>query len=239
MLVAVTPGSVEGHGVAIFGGRFDPTSLGAALVKRGAAATSVAGVSAYKLTERSEHQGQAPYLVAREDTVIVGDESSMTEVLAEASSGNLLVQREVDAGRVDLRAPFWMVAALPPEMREHLATRTPAAGEGGDPAAQAVVTAARTIRRVTMQATLGESLEIKGLAEADTAENAELLRDAVKGALAAVRLQTQDQYPELVEVLRDVKITLDGTEVQGSGAIPVALIEKLAQHRHGECRHVI
>jgi hypothetical protein len=69
------------------------------------------------------------------------------------------------------------------------------------------------------------------VAVADTAENAELLRDAAKGVLAAVRLQSQDRTPELVSVLREVQVRATGTQVTLSSVIPVALLEKLIATR--------
>jgi hypothetical protein len=74
------------------------------------------------------------------------------------------------------------------------------------------------------------------VATTDTAENAELVRDAVKGALAAARLKLGETEPELVEVLRDTQVQVKDTEVSGKMVIPLPLIEKLAHtahHRHG------
>jgi hypothetical protein len=71
------------------------------------------------------------------------------------------------------------------------------------------------------------------VAVADTAENAELLRDAVKGAIAAARLHAQGTSPELVNVLRNIEVSVSGTDLSASGAVPVSLLEKLvAEHGH-------
>ena len=95
--------------------------------------------------------------------------------------------------------------------------------------------ASSVISRVTLQASLGDELAVSGAAVADTAENAELLRDAVKGAIAAVRLEAQNRAPELVGVLRDVKVSVDGAVVRGAGSVPVALVEKLVRDAKGHC----
>ena len=105
-------------------------------------------------------------------------------------------------------------------------------GEGAE-TVRGVVLASGSVRRVVGQAYLGRfRSRFSGAAVADTAENAELLRDAVKGALAAARLHFQDSAPELVDVLRGVDVHLDGPVVTAKGAIPVALLEKLAAE-HG------
>jgi hypothetical protein len=103
-----------------------------------------------------------------------------------------------------------------------------------------LITAGGTVSRIDIQATLGKELELSGSALVDTAENAGLLRDTAKGAIAALRLQASDSKPDLVELLRSVEVKVDGAEVRGSVAVPVPMIQKWAkeagEHRdhHGE-----
>jgi len=140
-------------------------------------------------------------------------------------AGSPIVAEEVAARRIDPTAPFFFVADLPPR------DTAPIAGDG---TLQGVVAASGAVRRVGLQANLGDALTLKGFANADSPENAELLRDAVKGAIAAMRLHAQEQAPELVDVLRGVDVRLDGTRVTGAVAVPVELIEKvLRDHAHG------
>ncbi|MFH1177804.1 MAG: hypothetical protein V1750_10400 [Acidobacteriota bacterium] len=228
MLLAVVPQTGHDRGLAAFGGRYDPASLGAALVKRGARAATVGGSPVYQLAQAKGGQGASPYLFASPDVVLIGDEASLAAVLGRPARVNTLVDGELAAGRLDPRAPFWMVAAIPAELHEPAGAPEQGPAHPGGPALQALMAAAHTVRQVTLQAFLTDELELRWRAEADTAENAELLRDTVKGALAALRLHAQEQAPELVEVLRAVKVTCDGTEVKGTGVIPLALLEKLS-----------
>jgi hypothetical protein len=142
----------------------------------------------------------------------------------------------VAAGQIDLRAPFWLVALVPDEMRQGAGkAATEVQGEHAD-TVRSVLAAGGTVQRVAMQARLDRELTLTGVATTDTAENAELVRDAVKGALAAARLKLGDQEPELVEVLRDCKVQVRDSEVSGQIAIPLPLIERLASttsHQHG------
>jgi hypothetical protein len=49
-----------------------------------------------------------------------------------------------------------------------------------------------------------------------------------------MRLHLQGSAPELVEVLRNVDLRADGTVVSARGAVPFALLEKLAaDHKAG------
>lgn len=232
MVVAAVPEGDHTTGVALFAGRYDTAAVGAALVKRGGQAFSLAGTPAYRLA--SEHEGGRPVVVALPSAalVVVGDEATVALTLASPHALAPLAADEIAAGRLDIRAPFWLVAALP----VHPRGRSGAAAEGvhgeGAETVRGVVLASGTVRRVVAQASLDDTLRFSGAAIADTPENAELLRDTVKGALAAARLHFEDSSPELVAVLRAVDLRLAGPVVTARGAIPVALLEKLAAE-HG------
>jgi hypothetical protein len=237
MVVAVLgEGSATG-GVALFAGRYDPTSLAAALVKRGAKAFTVGSVPAFTLPANEDHRGKSAVLAQPSpDLVLVGDDAAVRAALNAPHAVIPLVEQEVAAGHIDLRAPFWVVANVPAEAHAHAAEAAGRAhGEDSGPM-QSVVIASGTVQRVALQAFLDDSLKLSGVARADTPENAELLRDAAKGALAVARLHAQQQSPELVGVLRDVQVVQSGSEVSVSGSVPLALLEKLiAEHKamHG------
>lgn len=227
MVVAVTFRSGREDALAVFGGRFDPVSIGAALVARGGVAGNVANATTYRFVD--EHGGPKRDVMLvwpRRDAVIVGTEAAVTAAAGEPAGVNTLLEQEIASHHVDPRAHFWMVAATPESHRSP-------AGEAlrdAEPMRD-VLLASRTVQRVAMDASLGTVLEFRGWATTDTAENAELLRDAVKGALAAMRLQAQQEAPELVEVLRDVAVRLDENQVAVGGDVPVALLESiLAKH---------
>ncbi|HQT93082.1 MAG: hypothetical protein B7Z68_06875 [Acidobacteria bacterium 21-70-11] len=241
MVVAAVPEGGDTTGVALFAGRYDTAALATALLKRGAQAFSLAGVPAYRLA--SEHESGRPAVVALPSAglVVVGDEATVALALAPPHSAPPLASDEVSAGRLDTRAPFWLVATIPAQARGRAgAAAERVHGEGAE-TVRGVMFASGTVRRVVAQATLDGTLAFSGAAIADTPENAELLRDTVKGALAAARLHFQDSAPELVDVLRAVNLRLDGPVVAANGAIPVALIEKLAAGHGctatGERRH--
>jgi hypothetical protein len=229
MVAAVTPTDGRPSYIVYFAGRFDPAALGAALTARGAQAATFPGGASYLLPAEGS-DGRTVAVLASE-LIILGDEASVRGLQIFAT-GSPLVAEEVAARRIDPTAHFFFVAELPP--RQAVAT-------GGDTAAedslQQVVEASGTVRRVSLQATLGDALALKGFATADTAENAELLRDAVKGAIAAMRLHAQEKAPELVEVLRGVDVRLDDVRVSGAVAVPVAVIEKVLREHVAEHAH--
>jgi len=233
MVFAAVPDPGPGHGVALFAGRYDTASLGAALAKRGGQALTVAGVSAFLFTSEAGHA--ALIALASPELVIAGDEQTVRPVLVARRCSSSLAQREVAAGHVDARAPFWMVVSIPEKMRQHAAHVVEARQNEEAEAMRGVMQASRAVQRVAMQANLSDRLELKAWALADTAESAELLRDAAKGALAAMRLQAQDRMPELVDVLRDVEVRVKAAEVTINGTVPLSLLEKLAKsHEPGQ-----
>ena len=223
--------------LALFGGRYDPASLGAALVKQGATRLTVAGRDAYLLPEHADDSAEAIVLAPSTDLVVCGSRALVAAALgAGGSAGSTLVRVEVASGRLDPSAPFWMAVAIP-DLARHRAGAGDGDDEEIDSAMRGVAEASRAVRRVTGWATLNDSLALHGFALADTVENAELLRDAVKGALAALRLQAQGEAAELVEVLREVEVGLDGTTLAVHATVPIALLEKLGAGHRDECRH--
>jgi hypothetical protein len=226
MVAAVTPTDGRASFVVQFAGRFDPAALGAALTARGAQTIQLSGGAGYLLP--NESGDVRTVAVLSPDLIVLGDEASVRGLQIFAT-GSPLITEEVAARRIDPTAHFFFVADLP--LRE-------GATAGGEPAPndslQQVVEASGAVRRVGLQATLGEALALKGFATADSAENAELLRDAVKGAIAAMRLQAQEKAPELVDVLRGVDVRIEDTRALGAVAVPVELIEKvLREHAAG------
>jgi hypothetical protein len=225
MVAAVTATDGRPSFVVFFAGRFDPAALGAALTARGAQAIQLSGGAGYLLPDEGDTRTVA---LLAPDQIVLGDEPSVRG-LTIFPAGSPLVAEEVAARRIDPAAHFFFVADLPPR-----AAAAGDAGTTGDPSLQQVVEASGAVRRVGLQAMLGDALTLKGFATADSAENAELLRDAVKGAIAAMRLHAQEKAPELVDVLRGVDVRLDGNHVSGAVAVPVAVIEKvLREHAAG------
>jgi len=230
MLLAVRRGSHDDP-LALFAGRYDPSSLRNALVKRGAVAVTIAGRSALRLEPQDHPRGDAepPFMCIADDLLMVGSETALAAALTGGRGGSVLVAQSVADGHLDLAAPFWMAVDVPEQVTEAAGTRE-FHGDGADAqAVQGLVRATASVRRVAMYARVSDLLEMRSTAVATSEENAELLRDAVKGVIAAARLQVQERYPEAVDVLRAVKVQTDGPALSVSGTVPVALLQKLAE----------
>ncbi len=221
VLAAVDRPGGEDSWVLLLGGSFDPASMTAALVKRGA--TLVPGLP-YPLLRTSEETGDAPLMALFDQLVVVGDERSVLTAASGATMGAGVVRVERAAGRLDPAATSWLVVDIPPVLRQ-----PPQVLDGAPEAMRGLLAASRAVERVIMHARLGEVLELSGWARADAPDNAELLYDAAKGMVAALRLTAQGRHPEFLEVLRQVRITRREREVIGTATIPLALIEQLAE----------
>ncbi len=226
MLFAVESPDDESRFVAFFAGRYDPSALSAALLARGATATTIGTFEVYRF-DTGSHTGVHPptYLHISPSLLTMGPEAELLAALQGSGDGSKLVREEIAAGRLDPRSSFWMATRIPDAVHDadvHIE---------GDMAG--VVSAAKTLQRVTMQADLGTALRLRACALADTADNADLLRDAVKGAVAAARLAAQEKHPELVEVLRDVDVDTAGNAVAVAAAVPLDVLQRLLDHGEG------
>jgi len=229
MVVAIAPGEPRSEPVAFFAGHFDATALAAALSKRGAMPVTLGSVPGFRLPEKGDGEFAAVLAQPSPELIVIGGEAMVLDSLAAKELRNPLIDSAVSTGQVDPRAPFWAVATIPAKARQKAADAAARIHEDSEEPIRQVVMASGAVQRVAVQAFLDDSLRLSGVAVADTAENAELLQDAAKGALAVIRLHSQDRAPELVGVLRDVKVRATGTQVTVAGVVPVALIEKLLE----------
>ncbi|MBZ5587060.1 MAG: hypothetical protein LAO05_00675 [Acidobacteriia bacterium] len=232
MVVAVVSEGSKGNPIAFFAGRYDPAALSAALTKRGASPVVLGNISGLRLPEDDHAGAPAVFAQPSPELVVVGSEAAVTESLSATGAKNQLIETAVTSGQVDPRAPFWVVANLPSEARRNVSDAVERTQGSSEEPMRQVIMASGAVQRVAIQAFLDDSLRLSGVAVADTEENADLLRDAAKGVLAAARLQSQDRAPELVNVLRDVQVRAIGTQVTLASVIPVTLLEKLiAAHK--------
>lgn len=221
VLAAVDRPGGEDSWVLLLGGSFDPAAMTAALVKRGA--TLVPGMP-YPLLHTSEEADGAPLVALFDQLVVAGDERSVLAAASGATMGAGVVRVERAAGRLDPSATSWLVLDIPPALRQR-----PEVIDSAPEAMRGLLAASRAVERMIMHARLGEALELSGWAHADTPENAELVHDAARGMVAALRLAAQGRQPELLEVLRQVRITQREREVAGTATIPVTLLQRLGE----------
>jgi hypothetical protein len=231
MVFALTGTESEEHPLALFAGRYDSKTVTSALQARGAVPVKVGDLTAYRVG-RGDDSAHSVLIRITPELVMVGDRDTLTATQTRTPGPVHVVQAEKAAGHLDLSAPFWMAVALP---ENEAASRQPAtSGDYGSEgqALVAVAAASAAVRRVAAWATLGQELRLHAFATTASEENAGLLRDTVRGALAAMRLAVQEKEPQLVEALRGVDVDADGSAVSVTATLPVDLLQQLAAEAH-------
>ena len=83
----------------------------------------------------------------------------------------------------------------------------------------------------TFQMTVkGDSIRLSGAGYWDDAETRELLEDALRGILAALRIANEDK-PEVVSAIRKFKVASDRNAVTIAGTLDGATIRMLAEKK--------
>ncbi len=234
MVVAVVPDGDRTAGVALFAGRFDPTALGAALAKRGAQAFSLAGTPAYRLA--SEHEGGRAAVVALPSAEL-GDRRRRGRPWPWPSPRRTRrprspPARSPPAASTSTPRSGWLPSVPVAAHRRAGAAAERVHGEGAE-TVRGVVLASGTVRRVVGQATWDDPRS------GSPAQPSPTRRRTPSCSATPPRVRwprpgciSRTRRPSSSTCSAASSVRLDGPVVTAKGAIPVALLEKLAAE-HG------
>ena len=227
-----TPLGSEKNVLVIAQGRFQPERLTAALVARGAVRKG-----AYISVPESEGEAGAVAFPSS-SLAIAGNESSVLNALAaRANGGTGFAARgalAMDLSRIDPAATAWAIIDVPRAARlAGVGTVTTGSGESG-----AVLKAAlKSVSTVAVWATdTGDALRVGATGLSNDPETLQLLEDAVRGALAALRIAAADKAPEMVSILRRFDIDRNTESITVAGSIPAASIRDVMAKRLAQLR---
>lgn len=224
VVVALIADGPNPQGVMLIGGSFSPDRINGAIAARGAVATSIAGHPAFRVPGSDASAPEGPvFVLLSPELAVLGDARSVADVVAPRVQASGMLDAEVAAGRLDVRSQFWLVTEIP----ARTAGSPFSEGADGGGAMAGVQRAAGAVTRFGMAGSIGNTVALRGWALTDTSENAELLQDAARGAVAAVRLQSSGSNPELLAVLRDMDIRTRDRVVHIAAELPAELLEKL------------
>jgi len=209
-------------------GRFDPTRLAAAVVKRGAQPRVAPGGNYFRLSDSrggsgaERHPGAVAFLDAR--TVLAGSEPAVVSALWARANGGTGFASGKGLGRelrrVDPASTAWALVDV--------AKWRPSRPIRSDSPAAGVVSALKSVTLFTFQATVqGDTLALKATGLSPDEETRGLLEDALRGLTAAWRLSAQEKSPELVAVIRKIQVSHDSEGVTISGTVPGDLLRTL------------
>ena len=225
----------EADVLVIAEGRFQPERLAAALLARGAVRKG-AYIAFAKAERGSDGETGAVAFLSR-SLAIAGNERSVTNALAAraaggtgfASRGSLAIHLAAVDG-----ATAWAIVDVPRAARlANGGTISTGNGESG----VTLQTALRSVSTVAVWAKdAGDTLRVGATGLSADAETLELVEDAIRGALAALRIAVQDKAPEMVSVLRrfDIDRTSEGITIEGS--IPAGTLRELMAKRLAEMK---
>ncbi|HXG57934.1 MAG TPA: hypothetical protein VNL91_02835 [Thermoanaerobaculia bacterium] len=211
-------------------GRFNVARLAAALTSRGAVRKN----GYFVLPEESEDDGDRPVIAFPSSSLaLVGTENGVIQGLKNLAAGGTAFLTASglgrEASRIDARASAW---ALIDVARVTRLSRQPGI-DSKQPSAQTVHAALNKVSTVALWATDGgDSLQLGAFGLARDEETLQLVEDAVRGALAAMRLAASESSPELVPVLRKFLVTRSDDSVTLTGSIPAGILRNLAAKKH-------
>jgi hypothetical protein len=219
----------EADVLVIAEGRFQPERLTAALIARGAVKKD-----AYIVFPQSApgdgDRGAVAFL--SRSLAIAGNERAVTNALAaRAGGGTGFVNRGTLAPHLRSvgDATAWAVIDVA------RAARLAKAGTIDTGSGQAGVTLQAALKSVSTVAVWakdsGDQLEVGATALSSDAETLALLDDAIRGALAALRIVAQEKAPEMVSVLRRFDIGRTSAAISVEGSIPAETLRELLAKR--------
>ena len=220
----------EADVLVIAEGRFQPERLAASLVARGAVRKG-----AYIILDDADGSEQETGAVAfvSPSLTIAGNERSVINALAaRAGGGTGFASRgalAMELARIDPAATAW---ALVDVARAARLTRGGSIETGKGQPGLVLKAALDSVSTVAVWARdTGETLQFSGTALSTDAETLALLEDALRGALAALRVVAQDKAPEMVSVLRRFDVDRSSSSVTVEGKIPAAALREVMSKR--------
>lgn len=223
VVVATSPRTTLGFEpnlLVIAEGRFQPERLTAAIVSRG----GVKKPSYILLPESEGEPGAVAFLSA--SLAIAGNERSVVNALAaRANGGTGFLTRgalAMDLGRIDRAATAWAIIDVPRAAR---LAKGGSVNTGSGQSGAVLQAALKSVSTVAMWARdTGDTLQLNATGLSNDPETLELLEDALRGALAALRIAASEKAPEMVPVLRRFDVDRNAESISVRGSIPAASI---------------
>ncbi|HEY1435398.1 MAG TPA: hypothetical protein VGG65_08490 [Thermoanaerobaculia bacterium] len=239
MVLAMTRlgGGASSDGLVIFEGRFDLARIAGALTARSAVLVKGAPGDYYRLVSENGGRDGAVALV-NAHLVVAGSESAVVAALGRRESGGAggLMSGSEGLGRnlsrVDRDASAWALVDLTRFSSTQHEVHVDAHFQNGDGPSQAIVGAMKAVSLLALQAKVhGDAVDVSATGVTADAESRGLIEDSLRGVLAMWRLAVQEKSPELVSVIRRLRIENGDDGVSISGTLPGSLLRSLASNR--------
>lgn len=224
----------KGRTLVAFEGRFEPQRLAAAAAARGAEARTAPGGTYFLLEDREHpgHKSDGAVAFVSNRLLVAGSEDSVVKALAARAAGGTGFLRGAGLGaqldKVNVNASGWLLVDRT-KLPQAKGSLTISGGEGD--AARNVIGAMNLVSTFSFEMMVkGDSIRLSGAGYSDDAETRELLEDALRGILAAMRIAAQEK-PEVVSAIRKFKVANDRNAVTISGTLDGATIRTFSEKK--------
>ncbi len=232
LVVFAAEDGAKGKALVAFEGRFEPQRLAAAVASRGAEARTAPGGTYFLLKEKGQtgHKGNGAVAFVSSRLLVAGSEDAVVKALAARAAGGTGFLGGAGLGaqldRVNANASGWLLVDRT-KLPQAKGSLTITSGEGD--AARNVLGAMNLVSTFSFEMTVkGDAIRLSGAGYSGDAETRELLEDALRGILAAMRIASQER-PEVVSAIRKFKVESDRDAVTISGTLDGATIRMLAE----------
>ena len=229
LVVATAPRTAlgsEAEILVIVEGRFQPERLAATLVSRGAVRNGA--YITFPGAAREDGQRGAVAFLTR-SLAIAGSESAVVSALAARKAGGTGFTSRgalaMDLRRVAPGATAWALIDVPRAARlANAGTIETGSGKSG----ATLQAALKSVSSIAVWAKdRGDTLEVSATGLSTDHETLRLLEDALRGALAAMRMVASEKAPEMVSVLRKFDVDRDSASITVEGSIPAKTLHEL------------
>lgn len=233
LVVATTPRTSLGPEADILvlaEGRFDVARLTSAFASRGA----IRKDGYFLLPEEDDDEQKGAIAVVSPSLVIGGMETAVAEALeARKKGGTGFLSRgslALDLPRVDTKATAWAAIDVVRAQRLNKGGRI---HTGSGNSGETLQAALKSLSTVAVWATdKGDALALGATGVSTDAETLELLEDAIRGGLSAMRLAAKDKSPDMVSVLRRFEVSRGNGAVTVEGSIPASQLKEMMAKKH-------
>lgn len=238
LVVATTPLTSLGPDAEILvlaEGRFDVARLSNAFASRGAIRKNGYFVLP---GEDADDERKGAIAFASPSLIIGGMESAVVAALeARKNGGTGFLTRGglgLDLHRIDPKATAWAMVDVVRAQRLNKGGRI---HTGSGDSGETLQAALKSLSTVAVWATdKGDTLALGATGLSTDAETLELLEDAIRGGLSAMRLAAKEKSPDMVSVLRRFEVSRGNGAVTVEGSIPASQLKEMMAKKHASHR---
>jgi hypothetical protein len=218
-----TPGGTQHSGLALARGNFDPARIVAAATSKGAQTEVYNGVTIIGGPADAKQEGGIAFLDAT--TVVAGDLANVKAAIARrTTTSNLPASLAVQINQWSTTEDAWAVSLIPTASLHTPAGAPPIPGVGTQN------NAFTSIQQAAGGVKFGSLVVLTAQAQADTAQNAQAMGDALKLLASLAQLQGTNDAA-IKSLTQSLTVSASGNLLNVSASIPQDQVQQLVKPR--------